>query len=121
MFIADTTPTGLWSLEARVDGEVTGTHSFQIVAGAGATLPEKPRPILTPAEIYQHAQSSSVTIESLGIKGELINSGVGFFIDKGLILTAFQVIDGANSLKVILDGNRTLETHEIVSWDRRRD
>jgi hypothetical protein len=30
--LSDGMPVGLWTLEAHVDGEVTGAHSFQIVA-----------------------------------------------------------------------------------------
>src|SRR5713101_6018745 len=31
LLLAESAPTGLWTLEAHVDGEVAGTHTFQIV------------------------------------------------------------------------------------------
>src|SRR5271156_2988697 len=36
MLIAENTPTGLWTLQALVDGELTGTHTFQVVSGTSA-------------------------------------------------------------------------------------
>jgi hypothetical protein len=32
LLLSETSETGVWTLEARVDGETTGTHKFQIVS-----------------------------------------------------------------------------------------
>src|SRR5271163_5295913 len=43
MLIAENTPTGLWMVQAFVDGELTGTHTFQVLSGAAAsTVPAEP-------------------------------------------------------------------------------
>ena len=40
--LLDSTPSGIWTIEARVDGEVTGTHTIQVVVAA------KPAPATPP-------------------------------------------------------------------------
>lgn len=121
MLMSATTEPGLWTLEARVDGEVTGTYSFQIIAEAkpASTAPE--RLVLTNSEIYQRALASTAIIDSLNAKGDVTTTGLGFSVGQGLILTAFQVIDGANSLRLTLPGGRSLEAHDVAAWNRRQD
>ncbi len=119
--LAETAMTGLWSLEAHIDGEVTGTHSFQIVAAPRpANLPSARRPSSS-SEIYQDASAASVFIHKFDAKGEEFGVGSGFFISEGLVLTAFQVIDGASNLRVILMDGRRLETNQVAAWNRRQD
>ena len=113
--------TGMWALEARVDGEVTGTHAFQIVAEEKpANLATTPA-ALSSADIYKRAVSASVWIENLDEKKQRIGLGSGFFVDDGLIVTAFQVIDGASALRVKLADGRALETTEVWAWNRLQD
>jgi hypothetical protein len=121
LFVGETTQTGLWTLEARVDGEVTGAHTFQILGGTNPKPVETIPAILTPAQIYQQAQASTVTIEKRNQQGEVIGSGLGFLVAPRLVLTAFQVIDGAGILRLKLPEGRDLEVSEIASWNRRQD
>ncbi|MGH9712987.1 MAG: trypsin-like peptidase domain-containing protein [Candidatus Acidiferrales bacterium] len=121
MTISESIPTGLWSLEARVDAEVTGTHSFQIVTGAAPISTEPARTVYTSAEIYKRALAASVSIESLNGQGVHSSTGSGFFFSKGLVLTAFQVVDGASSLRVTLPDGQAIESREILAWNRRQD
>jgi hypothetical protein len=121
MLIAESTPMGLWGLEARVDGEVTGTHAFQILAGKTPVSTEPKRFVLSSAELYQRATAATVSIASLNSQGVPLNHGLGFFIDKGTILTAFQVIDGAVTIRVTLPSGKQVETQELAGWNRRQD
>jgi hypothetical protein len=61
----DTMDLGGWSLEAHVDGEATGSLTFQIMSGKKPADMPPPRPILTPAQLYERAVRSTLTIEAL--------------------------------------------------------
>jgi hypothetical protein len=129
MLIAENTPTGLWMVQALVDGELTGTHTFQVVAGTGAGggadaaagSMEPIRNPLAPAALYSKANASTVAIENRNEQGQPLNTGEGFFIRPGLVLTAFQVIDGASSLRVVGASGRAIDTKTVVAWNRRQD
>ncbi len=122
LLLNPTMAAGLWTLEARVDGEVTGAYTFQIIA---SSLPEggipQSRPMLLVSEIYKRLLAASVSIEKLNSAGRSVSAGTGFFVDEGLLLTAFQVIDGAVSLRVVLPDGRRLETKEVSAWNRWQD
>jgi len=65
MALPETATRGLWAVEAVVDGQPAGTHTFEIgTAAAAAATPA--RPILSSAEIYKRAVASMATIEALG-------------------------------------------------------
>jgi Trypsin-like peptidase domain len=126
MLIAENTPTGLWTLQALVDGELTGTHTFQVVAGAtaagaDAVVTEPLRSPLTPAALYGKANASTVSIENRNDQGQMLNTGEGFFIGPGLVLTAFQLIDGASSLRIVGAGARSVGAKTVAAWNRRQD
>ena len=64
----------------------------------------------------QRAASASVFVTSQDAQGEAITRGFGFFIDKNFVLTSFQVVDGATSVRIDLaDG-----THTVVTVARSR-
>ena len=117
----DTMETGLWTLEAHVDGEVTGTHAFQVLkAAAPAETPPAPRP-LSAAEIYKKAGQASVFIDRMNDKGERAGRGSGFFLGDNTVITAFQVIDGASEIRVILPNGQTIECNTVLGWNRHQD
>src|SRR5580658_474932 len=126
MLVAENTPTGVWTLQALVDGELTGTHTFQVVkgataAGADPAVTEPLRSPLTPASLYRKANASTVSIENRSDQGQMLNAGEGFFIGPGLVLTAFQVIDGASSLRIVAPGGQASDTKTVAAWNRRQD
>src|SRR5271156_3235175 len=129
MLIAENTPTGLWTVQALVDGELTGTHTFQVVSGtsaggganAAAASAAPMRSPLAPAALYGKANASTVALENRNEQGQLLNTGEGFFIGPGLVLTAFQVIDSASSLRVVGASGRAIDTKTLAAWNRRQD
>jgi Trypsin-like peptidase domain len=136
LLLSETSELGLWTLEAVVDGEVTGQHKFQVVSASDPGTqtavapaqanptgppPEQPRQPLTESQIYDIANSSTILVEKLDSKGQPVDRGSAFFVDADLLLTAFQVIDGADKLRVFLPDGRRLESQEVVSWDRWQD
>jgi hypothetical protein len=77
--------------------------------------------LLTPAQIYQKALASTVTLQKLSPAGEKIGTGSGFVIADGLIATAFRVIDGATTVHVVLPGGQQGDVREVVGWNRWQD
>ena len=136
LLLSETSETGTWTLEARVDGETTGTHKFQIVSATDPAAqtavgppqpnptgppPEQARQPLTESQIYELANAATVLVEKLDARGVRIDSGSGFLVDTDVMLTAFQVIDGATKLRVSLADGRRLEIQEALSWDKWQD
>jgi hypothetical protein len=121
MLLSEATPSGEWNLEARIDGERAGVHSF-IVAGSPTAAVANSAPVtLSSAELYKKAQDATVTIEKVAADGTLLGSGSGFWIDHGQLLTTFDVIDGASSLRILLkDGSRGT-TDQVLAWNRWQD
>lgn len=111
--------TGWWALEARVDGQSAGSHSFEVVTAARPELPT--RRVLTLDEIYQRALDASVFIEKLDGTGKVIGTAVGFRVaPHGNVVTAFHAVDGAARLRVIArEGQFNLDA--VLAWDRRRN
>jgi S1-C subfamily serine protease len=115
--------TGVWTLEARIDGESAGSHAFEISMSARPeNINTKPaRRLLPPNDIYSRAAAASVTVENINAKGTRRNVGTGFFIGPGKLLTAFQVIDGATKVRVVGPQGRLIETTEVHVFNRRQD
>lgn len=121
MLLADSTPSGEWSLEARVDGEAAGFHSFLITGSPVATTqPATPQP-LSAAEMYKTVMAATVVIEQIGEDGDVLAKKTGFWIENGEILTSFGTIDGARSLRVHLPDGTLKETDKILGWNRWQD
>jgi hypothetical protein len=118
--LTDATEPGVWTLEAHVDGEVTGVHTFQI-ASSGNAPPVSERTVVTPAEIYKRGLSSTLTIQKISAKGQTAASGSGFVLKDGLIVTTFGVVDGASALRLQFPNGNETEVHELASWSRWQD
>ncbi len=116
----DTLP-GPWSLEAHVDGEVAGVSTFQIVAAGKPLSNSASRTLLSPAEIYRMAVEATVSIEKLRASGVKLGTGSGFILDDGRLVTAFQVINGADRLRVHFANGQTLEVGQVANWNRWQD
>lgn len=112
--IPESITPGLWALEAQIDGQPAGTKTFEIVS-IHIPAPPTPPPMPTPGEIYQRAAAASVFITSLDGNGEIISRGLGFFVDKNVVLTAFQMIDGASSLRVDLADGSHVTVNGVVA------
>lgn len=121
MMPGDTPPTGVWTLEARIDGETAGSHAFEI---STAPRPENAKParrLIPPSEIYSRAAAASVFVENINAKNVRRNVGTGFFIAPGKLLTAFQVIEGAAKVRVLGPQAKVIEVTEVHAFNRRQD
>jgi len=112
---------GLWVVVAEVDGQAAGTHAIQIQNTAPAGVPGASRRLLDSAEIYKRASAATATVESVLPSGEVLRRGSGFFLDERLLVTAFQVIDGASAARITLADGRTFTTDAVAARDRRQD
>ncbi len=119
--LLENTTAGMWTFESHVDGEAAGTLSFEIVSAKrpADTVKEEAPP--TPAEIYARAVAASVLVEKVDVKGQPFDAGSGFFLEDGLLVTAFRAIDGAQSLRIRLSDGRYLQSDAVLAWNRRQD
>lgn len=120
MLLSDATPSGEWSLEARIDGEPAGTHSF-VISGSPSAASASGPPMLSSSDLYQKAFEASVTVDKIAADGVLASKGSGFWIGEGRLLTAFNVIDGASSLRLTLRDGSQLVTDQVLAWNRWQD
>jgi S1-C subfamily serine protease len=118
--LENSTP-GVWTFESRVDGESAGNLSFEIVSSKKPTDVAKEETLPTPAEIYARARAASVLLEKLDAKGQSFDAGSGFFLDDGLLITSFRVIDAAHALRITLSDGSRLQAAEVAAWNRRQD
>ena len=119
MLLESATP-GTWTVEARIDGESAGSHTFQVLAAPRPDNAVSTRRILTRPEIYNRALGATVAIENIDQKGARRFVGSGFLIAPGQILTAFEVIESATKIRIFSQG-RAFDVSEVQSWNRRQD
>jgi S1-C subfamily serine protease len=120
MLLSEATPSGEWGLEARIDGEPAGTHSF-VISGSPSAASASGPPILSSSDLYQKAFEASVTVDKIAADGVLVSKGSGFWIGEGRLLTAFSVIDGASRLRISLRDGAQLVTDQVLAWNRWQD
>jgi len=118
--LPDSPALGLWAVEVKVDGQPAGVHTFQVSEGTGPATSSRAR-VLGPKEMYARAVASTVAVEAKGAQGETLQTGSGFYLDDQHIVTSFQVIEGASSLRVVLPTGRQLDGSAIVAVQRRQD
>jgi S1-C subfamily serine protease len=120
--LPDSPRQGLWAVEAEVDGHPAGVYTFQIQATRGAEDARQPaRRVIGPAELYGRAQAATLTVEALDGRGGSLATGSGFVLDERLVLTAFQLIEGAAHVRVAPSAGDPVEVDELAAWNRRQD
>jgi S1-C subfamily serine protease len=120
MLLSEATPSGEWNLEARIDGEPAGTHSF-VISGSPSSASASGPPLLSSADLYQKAFDTTVTIEKIDADGTLASRSSGFWIGEGRLLTSFSAIDGASKLRILLRDGSQLTTDHVLAWNRWQD
>lgn len=122
MLLADSSPSGEWNIEARIDGEAAGTHSFIVTGSPIVAAPRSavPRP-LSNSEMYKTAMDAAVMIERLSADGSAFGKSSGFWIDDGVVLTTFSAIDSAKSLRISNRAGSSVTTDQVLAWNRWQD
>jgi S1-C subfamily serine protease len=118
---AETMP-GVWALEVRIDGQPSGSHSFEIAGTAppsrASEAPPKP-PSLD--RIFRAVSPSLVWVRKYNAAHKYTDTASGFVAGKDHIMTALQAVDGASRLEVEFAGGRKSETDRILAWSRSGD
>lgn len=121
MLLDETAPTGFWTIESHIDGQSSGSFTFEIASGVGTTPVKLARVPPAEAEVYRQAASAAVFVDKLDVSGKSFGHASGFFIEPGEVLTSFGSIDGASQLRVTLSSGKTLTTNQILAWNRSAD
>ena len=121
--IRTTDPTGIWTLETRVDGMPAGSHTFELyVPAEPAALAKAPEPQLpTTDEAYRATVPSLVVVHSLDSSGHRLDTGLGFVYAQDRIATAFQSIDGASSILVEFSDGASTRAIGLAGYQRFED
>jgi hypothetical protein len=120
MLLSEGTPSGEWNLEARIDGEPAGTLSF-VVTGSPVAHSAPPARPLSLADLYRKVMDATVIIEKLAPDGTAVEKSSGFWVGNGQVLTSFESIDGAGSLRVYLNSGTPIKTDSAIAWNRWQD
>lgn len=120
MLLSEGTPSGEWTLEARIDGEPAGSLSFVIIGSPVAHAAPPPQP-LTLADLYRKAMDATVIIEKLSTDESPVGKSTGFWVGDGQVLTSFESIDGAASLRISLNTGAQVKTDQVIAWNRWQD
>lgn len=120
MLLSEGTPSGEWSLEARIDGEPAGSYNFVVTGSPVPPAPAKAA-VLSSADLYKLALSATVTVEKLASDGTSLGKATGFWVGDGRVFTAFENIDGAASLRIFLRDGTQVQTDEVALWNRWQD
>ncbi|MBI2683572.1 MAG: trypsin-like peptidase domain-containing protein [Acidobacteriales bacterium] len=121
LLLSDSAPTGLWTLEARIDGESLTNYTFEVISAVKPAINEDTRLRLSLNELFVLANGATVTIERLDGDGRVLNQGAGFFIENGTLITAFQNVDGATSLRGVFPSGQTFSVDGFLAWNRSQD
>jgi len=121
LLLSESMPAGVWAMEAHVDGEVAGTHNFQIAVAPRPASATPSRRILGPQDIYKLAAPAMASIERLDAQRHRLGLGSGFVLENDLIATSFENIEGARYLRVVLATGPSLDFDSVVAWNRRED
>src|SRR6202035_1187015 len=73
------------------------------------------------SEIYSETLKATVFVQKLSANGEVAETHSGFFLESGMLITAFEAIDGATRLRLVLADGRRLESDRVVAWNRWQD
>lgn len=118
--LTDSMSPGIWVMEAHVDGELAGSYNFQIAVAPRPPLPV-PRPIFTAADLYKRLLPGTVWVERMDAQRRGISVGSGFVANGNLIVTTFENIESASSVRVTSANGVTAELDGLVAWNRSED
>jgi len=121
MLLSDGATPGIWTLEARIDGESAGSHTFEVTSAPGTPEVPPARRLPSASEIYGETLKATVFVQKLSANGDVAETHSGFFLENGMVITAFEAIDGASRLRLILADGRRIENDKVAAWSRWQD
>jgi S1-C subfamily serine protease len=124
IFILDATkPSGIWTVELRVNGQPVGSHSFEVVVPEPPKAPTVAEPPAPPSlnELYQKLSKSLVWIHKLNRAGRRIGKSTGFVVAPDAILTAFQSINSSVKIEAEFANGAISAANEIIALNQPQD
>ena len=116
LYLSSSIALGTWSVEATVDGQPAGRHTFEIrderVEAAVV------RTALTPTELYDRLSRAFVLIERTGTGSRTQDPVGGFVLGAGGCLTAASALDGVDALHVVAPDGSRHPVKTIQAWSR---
>lgn len=122
LLLGNKAPTGVWTIDATIDGQTAGSYSFEIVS-SGTALPKMhpARIPLNAKDIYAQTQAATVFVDKLDASGTQTGRGSGFLLAPGRLVTTFENIDGASRLRIDFPSGQTVPANTVLAWNRWQD
>lgn len=99
--VAQGNPSGVWTMEVRVNGQPAGSHAFELVGTD--TAPSR----FTLDQVSKAYGGSVVRVHKADALGRRMDSSSGFILARNVIATSFQSIDSASDVEIEFpDGGR---------------
>lgn len=76
---------------------------------------------LTGRQIYSKCAPATAEVITYDSRGLGINLGTGFFIDNGVLVTNFHVIEGSSSIQINMNDNKVYEVEKVLGYDKTKD
>jgi S1-C subfamily serine protease len=121
MLLSDGATAGIWTLEAHIDGESAGSHTFEVTSAPGAPEASAARHLPSASELYGEMLKATVFVQKMSANGDVAETHSGFLLENGMLVTAFEAIDGATRLRLILADGRKIESDKVLAWSRWQD
>ena len=116
--LTPSTPLGLWSIEATVDGLPAGRFTFEVTDRKVPSVVSK-RP-LSEAELFARLNPVFVILERLSASGRTLNTAAAV-INDGSLYTALSAIDGAAQIRAHAEGRPVTTGPSLLAWHRAED
>lgn len=116
--LTPSTPLGLWSIEATVDGLPAGRFTFEVTdLKVPSAVTKRP---LSEAELFARLNPVFVILERLSASGRTLTAAAGV-INEGSLYTALSAIDGAAQVRAHSEGRGVAPLTSLVAWHRAQD
>lgn len=108
-------------LKAGTDVITIGTNKSNDKLIINVTVTDKPenKKVLSAEEIYEKCGPS--TVEIYAYYQDELSMGSGFYVDKGVIVTNYHVIEGAERIMVKTHDDKTVSVTKIIGFSKQLD
>lgn len=113
--LAQWSPSGVWTMEVRVDGQPAGSHAFELVGTEAA--PAR----FTLDQVSKTYGGSVVSVHKIDANGRQTDSSSGFILAANTIATSFQSIDSAASVQIEFPDGAKVAARGALAVSRQND
>jgi hypothetical protein len=115
--------SGVWQLEATINGAPAGSYPFEVVAPAPVetVVEAKVAPKLPTLEDLYEQRKSLVWVHRLDELGHRLETMSGFVLSEGVVATSFQAIDIADGLELEFHDGRKELVSDVLAYNATDD